>query len=76
MPFENASVLFGERIVLDPGAFVHKLGVLGRGGFCYELNGAFAVLLRSIGFDVELLEARGHESEGRSARGSITSRCE
>ena len=58
IPFENASVLFGEPIDLDADAFVHKLGVLRRGGFCYELNGAFATLLRSIGYDVELLEAR------------------
>lgn len=65
VPFENASVVFGERVELDPDAFVHKLGVLGRGGFCYDLNGAFAVLLRSIGFDVDLIEGRGHEDEGR-----------
>ena len=65
IPFENASVLFGEPIVLDQGRFVHKLGVQRRGGLCYELNGAFAVLLRSIGFEVDLLEARGHETEGR-----------
>ena len=45
--------------------FVHKLGVQGRGGFCYELNGAFERLLRSIGFEVAFLEARGHETEGR-----------
>ena len=65
VPFENASVLLGEPIELDPTLFVHKLGILRRGGFCYELNGAFAVLLRSIGFEVDLLEARGHETEGR-----------
>lgn len=65
VPFENASVRFREPIELDPDAFVHKIGVLRRGGFCYELNGAFAVLLRSLGFDVELLEARGHEDQGR-----------
>jgi N-hydroxyarylamine O-acetyltransferase len=28
-----------------------------RGGFCYELNGAFAWLLRRLGYHVELLEA-------------------
>ncbi len=65
IPFENASVLFGEPVELDPDALVHKLGPLRRGGFCYELNGAFAVLLRSIGYDVDLLEARGHEDGGR-----------
>jgi len=29
-----------------------------RGGFCYELNGAFALLLGALGFDVRLLAAR------------------
>jgi N-hydroxyarylamine O-acetyltransferase len=65
VPFENASVLFGEPIELDQDRFVHKLGVEGRGGFCYELNGAFEHLLRSVGFEVAFLEARGHETEGR-----------
>jgi len=65
VPFENASVLFGEPIELDSERFIHKLGAQRRGGLCYELNGAFAVLLRSIGFEVDLLEARGHEAGGR-----------
>jgi len=42
---------------------VHKMGVLRRGGFCYELNGAFATLLGSIGFEVDLLEARVYKGE-------------
>lgn len=29
-----------------------------RGGFCYELNAAFAALLRALGFQVTLLSAR------------------
>jgi len=29
-----------------------------RGGFCYELNGAFAALLAALGFEVTLLAAR------------------
>jgi N-hydroxyarylamine O-acetyltransferase len=65
IPFENASVLFGEPIELDIERFIHKLGVQRRGGFCYELNAAFAELLRSIGFEVELLEARGFTSGER-----------
>jgi N-hydroxyarylamine O-acetyltransferase len=65
VPFENASVLFGQPIELDQDQFVHKLGIEARGGFCYELNGAFERLLRSVGFEVACLEARGHETEGR-----------
>lgn len=64
VPFENASVLLGEPIVLDTDRFVRKLGVEGRGGFCYELNGAFAALLRSLEFEVTLLAARFHSDSG------------
>lgn len=63
IPFENLSIHLGEPIVLDPAALVDKL-VGGRGGFCYELNGAFASLLAALGFDVTLLEARVFD-EGR-----------
>jgi N-hydroxyarylamine O-acetyltransferase len=64
IPFENASVRLGEHLELDQERFVRKLGSERRGGFCYELNGAFAVLLRSVGFDVELLGARFHSDRG------------
>lgn len=35
-----------------------------RGGFCYELNGLFAVLLRQLGFEVALLSARVTTADG------------
>ena len=47
VPFENASVLRGEPIVLETAALVDKVVRRGRGGFCFELNGAFAWLLRT-----------------------------
>ena len=58
IPFENLSVHLGEEIVLESTALVAKIVDRRRGGFCYELNGAFAVLLQELGFDVTLLEAR------------------
>jgi N-hydroxyarylamine O-acetyltransferase len=58
IPFENLSIHLGEPIVLDYDALVDKLTVRRRGGFCYELNGAFAALLTTLGFDVSLYEAR------------------
>ncbi len=61
VPFENASVRFREPIDLDPAALVDKIARRGRGGFCYELNGAFAALLEAIGFRVERLAARSYE---------------
>jgi N-hydroxyarylamine O-acetyltransferase len=35
-----------------------------RGGFCYELNGLFAWLLKQIGFGVSYLEARDIHDDG------------
>ncbi|GAA3098453.1 arylamine N-acetyltransferase family protein [Streptosporangium carneum] len=58
VPFENLSIHLGEPVVLDDGALVDKVVGRRRGGFCYELNGAFAVLLRTLGHEVTLLSAR------------------
>jgi N-hydroxyarylamine O-acetyltransferase len=58
VPFENLSIHLGEPIVLEPAALVDKLVDHRRGGYCYELNGAFAALLSALGFSVTLLAAR------------------
>ena len=58
VPFENLSIHLDEPIVLEPGALRDKLLRRHRGGFCYELNGAFAELLSTLGFEVTLLAAR------------------
>ena len=65
MPFENLSIHLGEDVVLEDDALVDKVVGRHRGGFCYELNGAFAALLRDLGHDVELLAARAHHGDGR-----------
>src|SRR4026208_1567787 len=56
-PFENLSIGLGWPIVLDKAALFDKIVVRRRGGFCYELNGLFAALLRDLGFRVKLLSA-------------------
>lgn len=58
VPFENLSIHLGEPIVLTEEALVDKVTTRHRGGFCYELNGAFACLLRALGYEVALLAAR------------------
>src|SRR5262249_56109893 len=55
VPFENLGIHLGEPVSLDEGALVEKLVHRRRGGFCYELNGAFACLLSALGFTVTLL---------------------
>jgi len=64
VPFENLDIALGRRIACDEAAFLHKIVGLGRGGFCYELNGAFAALLRELGFQVTLLSARVPREDG------------
>src|SRR5207247_11019059 len=55
VPFENLDIAFGRKIICDEDAFLRKIIERHRGGFCYELNGAFAPLLRSVGFKLSLL---------------------
>ena len=49
VPFENLSIHLGEPIVLAEHDLIHKIVHRRRGGFCYELNGAMAILLRDDG---------------------------
>ena len=58
VPFENLSIHLDEPITLDEPALLAKIVDRHRGGFCYELNGAFAALLTALGYRVTLLEAR------------------
>jgi N-hydroxyarylamine O-acetyltransferase len=67
VPFENLDISLGRKIVLDEEAIVRKVVEQLRGGFCYELNGAFAALLRAMGFRVNLLSARVSGKEGKES---------
>jgi N-hydroxyarylamine O-acetyltransferase len=64
VPFENLSIHYGERIYLDEEWIYDKIVRRHRGGFCYELNGLFARLLRRLGFAVTLLSAEVAQEEG------------
>jgi N-hydroxyarylamine O-acetyltransferase len=64
VPFENLSIHAGEPIVLDEGALFDKIVCRRRGGFCYELNGLFAALLRQLGFDATMIAAGAMRVDG------------
>lgn len=65
VPFENLDIGLGRPIQLDEAMLLQKIVDQRRGGFCYALNGAFAALLRSLGFSVDLLSARvAHKAGG------------
>ncbi len=57
VPFENLSIHTGEPIILHEDALYDKIVRRRRGGFCFELNGLFAALLRAMGFTVTMLSA-------------------
>ncbi len=64
VPFENLSIHAKQPIVLDDNTLFTKIVEHKRGGFCYELNGLFAALLRALGFKVEMLSAKVANAEG------------
>lgn len=57
VPFENLDIALRRPIAADEATSYAKIVERRRGGFCYELNGAFAWLLRDLGFRVTLLSA-------------------
>ncbi len=64
VPFENLSIHWRETIQLDDEALFEKVVTRRRGGFCYELNGLFAALLRALGFEVTMLSASVYGAAG------------
>lgn len=58
IPFENLDIHWKNPIILDPDKFYQKIVENKRGGFCYELNGLFSVLLNKIGYESKIISAR------------------
>jgi N-hydroxyarylamine O-acetyltransferase len=64
VPFENLDILLRRPILLDHERLFQKIVVQRRGGFCYELNGLFAALLRALDFQVTYLSASDAHVDG------------
>jgi N-hydroxyarylamine O-acetyltransferase len=58
VPFENLDIHLGKPISLEPEILFDKIVRQRRGGYCHELNGLFALVLKQIGFAVEYHMAR------------------
>ncbi len=58
VPFENLDIHLGREISLEPNDLFNKIVTQRRGGYCYEMNGLFALVLESLGFEVKRLMAR------------------
>jgi N-hydroxyarylamine O-acetyltransferase len=65
VPFENLDIHLGRPISLAEEDLYAKVVLERRGGFCFELNGLFAALLREMGYEVTLLAAQFPLPDGR-----------
>lgn len=52
VPYETAWIHEGRRWTTDPDAAMARIAHDGRGGYCYHLNGALALLLAALGYRV------------------------
>ena len=57
VPFENLHVYHRLGVRTDTDWSIAKIVDQGRGGWCFENNGAFGALLEALGFDVLRLDA-------------------
>lgn len=58
VPFENLDVQAGKIVSLVPEDIVSKIIYGRRGGYCYEVNSLFAMVLTALGFEYDLIGAR------------------
>jgi N-hydroxyarylamine O-acetyltransferase len=64
--YENFDIHLDRPLSMDEPAIFNKLVHGQRGGWCYEMNGLFAAVLRELGFKVTLLSSavdRPHEGD-------------
>lgn len=64
IPFENLDIHRNKRLVLDEKHLFDKLFLENRGGYCYELNGMFYLLLLELGYKAKIISARVSNGKG------------
>ena len=67
VPFENLDVYSRRGVRTDLAWSLDKVVARGRGGWCFELNGAFSALLDAIGFPVTRMAATVLEDDTPAA---------
>ena len=63
VPFENLEVFVKRKKLLKVDVLYERIVLEHRGGWCCELNGLFAWLLRQIGFEVKLVSCSHYNVE-------------
>ena len=67
IPYETFWIHLGQAWGIDPAETTLRAATTRRGGYCFQLNGAFASLLRSLGYRVSVNVAGVHEASGPDA---------
>jgi len=65
VPYENIDIIAKKPLKLDSESLFNKIVLDRRGGYCFELNGAFGSLLRALGFSVTDCMARFLKGENK-----------
>ncbi len=63
VPYENMDILLHREMPLDEASLFEKIVTRRRGGYCFELNGLFGMLLRALGYGVTDCFARFLQGE-------------
>ena len=64
IPYENLDLINGVPLSLTPEALFQKIALNHRGGYCFELQGAFCYLLKGLGFEVKQYAGRFMDEPG------------
>lgn len=64
VPFETMWIHGAERWDIDPNRAAARIAFDARGGYCFHLNGAFGLLLASLGYAVERHAGGVHGPDG------------
>lgn len=71
VPFENLDVFTNRKKLLRVEDLYEQIVGQHRGGWCHELNGLFAWLLSSLGFDVKMLSANYFDPDKGKFKGDF-----
>jgi N-hydroxyarylamine O-acetyltransferase len=66
VPWETLWIQMGDGWGIDPVESARRIAGEGRGGYCFHLNGAFGLLLESLGYEVTRHVGGVHGPEGPS----------
>ncbi len=64
IPFENLDIHSKKKLILEPEHLQKKILDSKRGGYCYELNGLFYLLLKELGYNAKMISARVNNPKG------------